>query len=392
MQLNDGIVLKPGKESIFHQRHYWLFSGAISTYPKGYKDGALYPIFSSTNELLGHGYFNRKTALCGRIVSFGEDDPYQTLSQNLRSALDLRKAFFDEKKNNAFRLINGEGDRISGLIVDLYGPYLVLQVGTLGIEKLKGWIVDQLMALLPIKGIYEKSTSPSRKEEGLVRQEGILWGEIPDEITVREDDLSFIVSPKIGQKTGFFLDHREMRRWVGQLAKDKRVLNCFSYTGGFTIHALKGGATRVDSVDISEEALRLLQANTLLNGFSTTHNHTIQQDVFDFLREHPLDYELVILDPPAFAKKSSEVDKATVGYRDINKVAMEKMPSKSLLVTSSCSYHVDETLFQKILFQAGRAANRQVRIIGKHRLSPDHPINLFHPQADYLKSFVLYLE
>ncbi len=386
----NGVMLKSGKESIFHLRHHWIFSGAVASYPKGYQDGSLIPVFSSNNQLLGYGYFNRKSGLCGRIISFGED-PYLQLERSLLQAIEMRKRFFNDEETDAYRLVNGEGDSLPGLIIDKYGPYLVLQIGTLGMEKLKSRIIDLLTRLLPIKGIYEKSTAPSRKEEGLENNEEILWGDLPDEVIIKEDTLSFELSVKTGQKTGFFLDQREMRRWIGKLACGKRLLNCFSYSGGFTLHALKQGALKVDSVDISAEALALSRRNIALNGFSTEAQGFFQMDVFKFLRENPLDYEIVILDPPAFAKKKRDIESACRGYRDINSIAFKKMLPGSLLLTCSCSYHIDEALFQKLLFQSAHDANRQIRIVSKHRLSADHPINLFHPETDYLKSFLLYL-
>ncbi|MBS0655614.1 MAG: class I SAM-dependent rRNA methyltransferase, partial [Verrucomicrobia bacterium] len=194
-------------------------------------------------------------------------------------------------------------------------------------------------------------------------------------------------------KTGFFLDHREMRQWVRQLAKGKRVLNAFSYTGGFTVYALAGGATRVDSVDISKEAVAKACAHVTLNGFDAESQGFVCEDLFVFLREQAtLPYDLVILDPPAFAKRQKDVVQACRGYKDINRLAMQKMPPHSLLLTCSCSHFVDEELFQKVLFQAALEAGRQVRIIGRHRLAVDHPINIFHPESNYLKSFLLFIE
>lgn len=377
----SGVILKKGKESILRSKNHWIFSGAIESYPKNYSDGDVTPILSHDGKLLGYGYFNRKSSLAGRVVSFGEK-----LESIWQKALKLREQFFNER-TTAFRLINGEGDAIPGLIVDRYGDYFVVQFGTLGMEKMKAWVIEQLLLLNP-KGIYEKSTAPSRKEEGLEKQEGLLWGEMPDVVEVLEEGLRFEVDIRKGQKTGFFLDQREMRNWVRANAKARRVLNCFSYSGGFSVHAMAGSAREVTSVDISEEAVALCDRNLGLNGFE---GNSIAADVFEYLRKSELNYDLVILDPPAFAKKKGEVDGACRGYKEINRVAMQKMPKGSILLTCSCSYHVDEELFQKVLFQAASDAGKDVRIIGKHRLSVDHPINIFHPQADYLKSFILYI-
>jgi len=183
-----------------------------------------------------------------------------------------------------------------------------------------------------------------------------------------------------------------MRQWVRTMASGKRVLNAFSYTGGFTVYALAGGATKVDSVDISEEAIKQAEQNVALNGFSSDSNGFYCADVFQYLRENDLPYDLVILDPPAFAKKKKDIVPACRGYKDINRLTIQKMPPQSWLLTSSCSHYVDEVLFQKVVFQAACEAKRQVRIVGRHRLAPDHPINLFHPEGDYLKSLMLFIE
>ena len=279
-----------------------LFRGRKS-YPKNYRDGDVTPILSSSGKVLGYGYFNRKSALCGRVVSFGEGEPFAAIAETLKNSIRLREEFFDQQ-TTAYRLVNGEGDGIPGLIVDRYGDYLVVQMGTLGIERMKKWLLEQLQLLQP-KGIYEKSTAPARKEEGLEKREAVLWGEIPDEVRIQEEGLSFLVSIKEGQKTGFFLDQREMRKWVRDHAKNKRVLNCFSYSGGFSVHAMAGGAAQVDSVRISDEAIALCKKNLSLNQFNA-NSHVA--DVFEFLRTEDLNYDLVILDPPAFAKKKGEVE------------------------------------------------------------------------------------
>ena len=216
----------------------------------------------------------------------------------------------------------------------------------------------------------------------------MLKGHIEERILILENGLKFYVDPLKGQKTGFFLDQREMRAYVRTLKKE-RVLNCFAYTGGFSVYALAGGATHVDSVDISKESLVLAKENCALNGFSSVP--VFEEDVFDFLRKRELDYDLVILDPPAFAKKAKDVIMGCRGYKEINRLAMQKMPPGSLLITCSCSYFVDEKLFQQVVFQAASEAKRPVRILEKHRHAPDHPLNLFHPEGNYLKSLTLSL-
>jgi 23S rRNA (cytosine1962-C5)-methyltransferase len=260
-------------------------------------------------------------------------------------------------------------------------------------QVLRPLVVQWLVEKLQPEGIYEKSLLPSRKEEGLVDEEGVLYGKEPSKsIQILENDLHFSVSILQGQKTGFFLDHREMRQMVRHLASGKRVLNCFSYTGGFSVYAAAGKAKSVDSVDISASAMEMAAQNMTLNGFKDDRYRFFTADVFQFLREKPLDYDLVILDPPAFAKRQKDIVPACRGYKDINRIAMQKMPQGSLLLTSSCSYHIDEALFQTVVFQAAVEARRTVRIIGRHHIAADHPINICHPESDYLKTLLLYIE
>lgn len=388
---HTGVVLKPGKDKAIRQRHHWIFSGAIQTLPT-FEDGDFLPVYSAEGQLLGSGYFNRHSGIIGRMISFNETPPLKALEQRLEAALKFRQHWFDFQQTNAYRLVNGEGDGIPGLILDVYDRVIVLQSATKGIDRLKPWIVDWLNRHLKPKTIYEKSLLPTRREEGLGDVQGYLSGIEQQEISFKENDLIFTASLLKSQKTGFFLDHREMRQWVRHLAKEKRVLNAFSYTGGFSVYALAGGAKMVDSVDVSEEAIEAAKRHIDLNGGNSQKLGFFCEDVFAFLRERELPYDLVILDPPAFAKRQKDVIQACRGYKDINRLAMQKMPPQSLLLTSSCSHHVDEALFQKVIFQASLEAHRQVRIVGSHRLAADHPINIYHPESAYLKSFLLYLD
>lgn len=387
-----GVILKKGKEAIFYQRHHWIFSGAIESYPQQYEDGEIVPVYSFMQTILGFAYFNRKSGLAGRIISFGPNDPYEEMQHSLEEAVALRKSFFDASMTNAFRLVNGEGDCLPGLVVDCYGPYLVLQCGTLGADRLKRWVVSKLRELIPFEGVYEKSTAPSRREEGLIPLEDTLWGAVSDEVIIQENGHFFQIEIKKGQKTGFFLDQREMRNWISSIAHGKNLLNLFSYSGGFTIYALKGGAKRVDSVDISKDAMDLCRKNVIHNGFDPQKLGFYSEDAFAFLRTRPLEYDIVILDPPAFAKKKADIPNACKGYKEINKQALQKMPSKSILLTCSCSYHIDHELFNRIILQAAKDVKRKVKLIGKHRMAVDHPVNLYHQESDYLKTVTLFLD
>lgn len=391
MTKREGAILKPGREKALLQRHHWIFSGAIQSLPS-FENGDFLPVYSANGQLLGSGYFNRQSSIVGRMIAFDQTPPLKALEQRLMDALILRQNWFDLEQTNAYRLVNAEGDGIPGLIVDVYDKVIVLQSSTLGMDRLKSWIVDWLISHLKPQTIYEKSLLPSRNEEGLSPAQGYLSGKEQDNIIFKENHLLFKTSLAKSQKTGFFLDHREMRQWIRHLAKDKHVLNAFSYTGGFSVYALAGGAKSVDSIDISEEAIELAKQNVALNGQDPQNQKFFCEDVFFWLRQNELPYELVILDPPAFAKKQKDVIPACRGYKDINRLAMQKMPPRSLLLTCSCSHYVDENLFQKVLFQAALEANREVCVIGRHRLAPDHPINLYHPESNYLKSFLLFLK
>ncbi len=403
-EMKKQVTLKPGKDKAIRHRHHWIFSGAIHSLPS-FEDGDLLPVHSAQGDFLGSAYFNRKSSICGRMVCFDQTLPLVAIQDNIDKALAMRARFFSDAladgqvqpaHTNAFRLINGEGDGLPGLVVDKYRDLLVIQIGTLGMDKLRDFLVSYLRKKLNPQCIYEKSALPTRKEEGLLDRQGIVWaaspGESLEEVSILENGLKFMVSPVSGQKTGFFLDHREMRQLVRGLCKGRRVLNCFAYTGGFSVYALAGGAAQVTSVDISEHAVRLAQRNVLLNGFDPASHVCQAADVFQFLRENPLDYEVVILDPPAFAKRQKDVIAACRGYKDINRLALQKMPAKSLLLSSSCSYYVNEELFQKVVFQAAVEAGRNVRIIGRHHMAVDHPVNICHPEGDYLKSLLLYVD
>lgn len=386
------VILKPGKDKPIRNRHHWIFSGAIAKLPE-FTNGECLVVCSSSGEKLGWGYFNRQTTISGRMLSFGETPPEEALYQHLDKALAMRRSLFNHQKTNAYRLVNGEGDLIPGLIIDCYGDHVVIQISTLGMQHFRSLIVDWLVKRLSPLSIYEKSLLPSRKEEGLHDHQGPLFGPIPaSAVEIVENGLRFFVSILHGQKTGFFLDHREMREQVRSLAFGKRLLNCFAYTGGFSIYAAAGGAHLVDSVDISASAMQMAERNIALNGLASKSHHFYAADVFEFLREKSLDYDLVILDPPAFAKRQKDVISACRGYKDINRLAMEKMPKGSILLTSSCSYHVDETLFQTVIFQAAMEAKRIVKIIGRHQMAVDHPVNICHPESDYLKSLLVYLD
>lgn len=385
------IILKNGRDKSLRQRHPWIFSGAVAELPTC-EPGALLSVHTAQGDKLGEGYFNPRCSLLGRMLSFGTQTALDGVRDNLDRAISLRRAFFAEKPGVAYRVIHGEGDGIPGLVVDRYDDLLIMQVGTAGIDKLKSELVRLLLERLPCRTVYERSRLPTRKEEGLGPIEQLLAGPEKPEVEIREGNARFIVSLLDAQKTGFFLDQRDMRLLVHALSHGKRVLNCFSYTGGFSVHAALGGASQVDSVDISDKAIALARRNCQLNGLSDSVTPCLTRDAFTFLRESPLQYDLVILDPPAFAKKKNDLIPACRGYKEINRLAIQKMPKDSLLLTCSCSHHVDEKLFQTVLFQAALDAGRNVRLISGHRQALDHPQSIYHPEGRYLKSALLWID
>lgn len=387
---SPSVILKKGREKSLLQRHPWIFSGAIEQIPST-SPGDILPVYSYEGHFLGSGYFNPKCSIIGRMLTFDETPPLKALENALQRALDMRNHLIDRRVTTGFRIVNGEGDGLPGLVLDYYDDVAVLQIATAGMEKLKPAVIEWVKKSLPVQFIYEKSELPSRKEEGLSPKEGVLVGTFADEVLFKENGLTFALKLKNSQKTGFFLDQREMRQLVKELAKGKRVLNTFSYTGGFSVYASSGGAICVDSVDISKEAIECAKRNMQLNGADFEKAGFFSEDVFDFLRKNELSYDMVILDPPAFAKKKKDIIPACRGYKDINRVAMQKMPKNSLLLTCSCSHYVDRELFRQVLFQAALEAKRDVRIVAEHRLAADHPINIYHKESDYLKSFLLYV-
>ncbi len=390
--MSKEVVLKPGKEKSLLKRHPWIFSGAIASLPL-VENGEVFSVFSSTGEFLAKGYFHGQNSISGRVLTFSDQPVEEALHDAIDRALALRKACLSGQETDCFRLINAEGDGIPGLVVDQYDRILVLQINTCGIERLKNKIIEMLVHKCSPEAIYEKSFSSARRQEGLADFQGWVYSKHSSDLVVREHGALFQISLEKGQKTGFFLDQREMRKKIGELSQGKRVLNCFSYSGGFSIYALRAGAAHVTSVDSSPEALDLAQKNTVLNQINPYTHEIVEADVFDFLRETSDRYDLIILDPPAFAKKKGDQIPACAGYKEINRLAFEllkRCPSHfPLLLTCSCSHFIDEGLFQNVVFQAAIDAGSDAQILSKHIQAPDHPISLAHPEGQYLKSLLI---
>jgi 23S rRNA (cytosine1962-C5)-methyltransferase len=380
------LSLKKGKEKPILQRHHWIYSGAIQKLSE-HQPGDFAEVYSSEKKRLGLAMLNKGHSIAGHMIAYGEETLEESLRKRFAEAAALRKSWFDPSRTNALRLINAEGDGIPGLIVDSYDRVLVVQISHPALERIKELLVSLLIDTFSPRSIYEKSTSFLRKKEGMGESRAHLYGEKIAEIEVLENGLRFSVDLIEGQKTGLFLDQREMRSHVREIASNRRVLNCFAYTGGFSIAALAGGAAHADSVEISAKCEARLEKNLRLNDLS--RHRFVQADVFDFLKTADWDYDLVILDPPAFVKKRDDVPRAFRAYKEMNAHVLSKMKPNALLLTCSCSYHIEESLFQNILFRAAAEANRSVRILGRHRQALDHPVSIFHPESAYLKSFLL---
>lgn len=308
--------------------------------------------------------------------------------RKIRNAIRLRDRFVPNE-TDCYRLIHSEGDELPGLIVDRYGEFLVAQFLTAGMEQWREMLTQILMAETLTRGIFEKGDSDAREWEGLPERIGKIAGEEPpDFIEVTEHGHTFVVDIHQGQKTGFFLDQRENRKLVGSVSPGKRVLNCFSYTGGFSIYAAAGGALETVSVDSSQPALNTARLNFEKNGYSETQNKLVCTDVFQYLRDTRQEFDLIVLDPPAFCKNKGQINQASRGYKDINMYALKHLAPGGLLYTASCSSYIDADLFQKIVFAAAKDTRRSLKIVQKTSHSFDHPINIYHPEGDYLKGLL----
>ncbi len=388
------VVLKPGREkSLLTNRHPWIFSGAVEQFPS-MEHGEVVAVVSHEGKFLAQAYFHTTNSLAGRVLSFDSGMSLgQIIESSLQKAYALRQRFIDFSQTDCYRLVNAEADGLPGLIVDCYKDVFVIQVNTCGMERLKSLLVEKLISLFHPRCIYEKSNSSARVQEGLPLFEGYLYGEKVEEVQVKENSIFFSISLQESQKTGFFLDQREMRSFIGRHAKGQRVLNCFAYTGGFSLYALCGGASFVESVDVSRSACEQSLKNTEINSIDKALHKITKADVIDYLKKQKeLDFSLIILDPPAFAKQRKDVRAASISYKNLNREVYKKAKPGTLLLTSSCSYFMDRDLFEQILFQAASEEKREVKILSRHLSAFDHPRSLYHPEGDYLKSLLLYID
>jgi 23S rRNA (cytosine1962-C5)-methyltransferase len=400
------VFLKKGREEAPSRGHPWVFSGAIERVEGEIEVGGLADLFTHAKEFLGRGYYNPRSQIAVRLLTRQPVAINKAFFRGrMQAAFALRKAILSSE-TTACRLIHAEGDLLPGLICDKYGDYLVLQINTAGMERFRDEIVSLLKDLLPPSVTYDRSDAATRAQEGLPDSTGPIAGAeaeggplasdplfreaaFPDLVEIRENNMRFLVDVKQGQKTGFYLDQRDNRALIRGLAQGKRVLNCFSYTGGFSIAASLGGAASATSVEASTEALALCKENLILNNISLDSQRLIKADIFDFLRDDQEEYDLIILDPPAFAKRKGQVKGAIRGYKDINLYAMKRAKKRGMILTCSCSQHVDATLFQKILSYAAADTSRHLQVLGHWGAPQDHPVALHHPEGAYLKAFLL---
>jgi len=387
------IRLKPGKDALRAGRHPWIFSGALAGRGERPKAGEIVTVCTSSNEPFAVGFYNPNTDIAFRVLSW---DPDSVINQNffkqrLSAAIRHRSLLFPD--TSAFRLVNAEGDSLPGLVVDQYGSILVVSIETAGMEACREWIFDILAEELKPEAIYERSSGRSRSREGLESRTGWLGGKAgPDQLEILENGLHFKVDLLRGQKTGFYLDQRDNRQLISSFCAGKSVLNCFSYSGAFSVYTAKGGAARVVSVDSSSEANAMASVNLGLNGFEGDLFPVLEADLFDFLRNPGEKYDIVILDPPAFAKSVKDVERAAKGYQEINRLAMRHLKEGGLLATFSCSNPVTPELFEKMLRRSARDAKKEVQILKTLGPGMDHPLSVFHPEGRYLKGLLLRIQ
>lgn len=390
------LTIKQGKEKALRNRHPWIYSGSVENVSEQIDEGQIVKIKRNDNTLVGFGFFEAGRQMICRVFEY-TDQEIDVFSQDywdnkLKKAWHLRQNFILRSYTNAYRLVNAEGDFLPGLIVDIYGEVAVIQFMTAGITRLSSVIVQSINNL-GFKQIFYKSKEGIKNTELLSLKHGWLSENRDDtELEILENHIRFKINIETGLKTGFFLDQRDSRALVGYYAKDKKVLNNFSYSGGFSMYALNAGAQLVHSVDSSQKALDLCQENLEINDFDTNKHECICTDVFDYLKNMREDYDLIILDPPAFAKSSKAVSNAARGYKEINLLALKNIKSGGMLFTFSCSQKIDKDLFRKIVFGAAADAHRNVKVVHQITQPADHPINIYNPETEYLKGLVLYVE
>ena len=388
------VILRRGKEESLKRFHPWVFSGAIERMDD-VEEGDLVSVYSHEGEHIGNGHY-QIGSIAVRILAFDDSDiDAAFFEQRLLAAYKMRQALgLIREDNNAFRLVHGEGDFLPGLVIDIYGHTAVMQAHSPGMHFARNLIADALTRLPDglVKNVYYKSETTLPYKAHLDPQNAYIVGEYDQDVAM-ENGLQFHVDWLKGQKTGFFVDQRENRSLLEHYAQGRRVLNMFCYTGGFSFYALRGRAQLVHSVDSSAKAISLTDANVALNFPECDRHESFAVDAFKYLAEMEKDaYDLIILDPPAFAKHKTALKNALIGYRKLNVKAFEKIASGGILFTFSCSQAVNKEQFRLAVFSAAAIARRKVRILHQLTQPADHPINIYHPEGEYLKGLVLYVE
>ena len=390
------VYLKPGKEESLKRFHPWVFSGAIARIDGQPEEGEIVDIYTSQNEFIAKGHF-QIGSIAVRVLSFRQDETINIdfWKRKLAIALDMRRSIgiADRKDNNTYRLVHGEGDNLPGLVIDIYDQTAVMQAHSAGMHLDRMAIADALSEVMDdrINNIYYKSETTLPFKADLYPGNGFLRGGGTDNIAT-EYGLKFHIDWLKGQKTGFFVDQRENRALLERYAKGRSVLNMFCYTGGFSVYAMRGGAKMVHSVDSSAKAIDLTNQNIALNFPDDTRHTAYAEDAFKYLDHMSSCYDLIILDPPAFAKHRDALRNALQGYRRLNAKAFEKIQPGGILFTFSCSQAVNKDQFRTAVFTAAAQSGRNVRILHQLTQPADHPVNIYHPEGEYLKGLVLYVE
>src|SRR2546421_1459109 len=384
--------LKPHREESLRGGHLWIFSGALQQPPHWIEPGGLVDVKSATGQFVARGYYNPRTDIAIRILTHDPGEPIDSafLRQRIRSAVALRQ-IFDPDQTNIYRLIHSEGDGLPGLVVDRFADILVAQIHTAGMERLWPLLLDALMEETGVRGLLLRNDSQSRRREGLeIEEPAAAAGEVPAQGAVRENRVQFVVDPWQGQKTGFFIDQRDKREALRKYARDKRILNCFSYTGGFSVYAaLASNKTPVTSVDISAPAIDAARQHFILNGLDPNPHQFLIADVFDYLEQAHRDeeqFDVVVLDPPAFAKTESARGNALKAYRRLNTLGMQVLRPGGILITCSCSGFIGMDDLLGAVSQAAQRLQRPVQLLETYTHGVDHPIHLAMPETSYLKA------
>lgn len=385
----QSIYLKKGREVPVLRGHPWIFSGAVEIDDQQ-ADVGVADVFDYRKNWLARGLYNSKSQIRVRVLTWRKEPiDRDFFFRRLAQASSARQNCLS-RTTNAYRLVNGEGDFLPGLVVDRYGDFLVCQFFTAGMDSFKNDIIAALSSVAPVKGVFERSDGRVREEEGLAPSIGMLAGEAPpDLITIEENGFKFLVDVRRGQKTGFFLDQRDNRNLLSAFTAGQTMLDCFSYSGAFSVYALGGGAKEVISFDTSRPALELAEQNLALNGVATSSAQVVKADAFAYLKESERAFDIIVLDPPSLAHKRSDVEAATGGYKFLNLHALRHVRPGGLLLTFSCSQHLSIDLFQKVVFGAAVDAPRKVSVVKRLGQSIDHPVSLHHPEGEYLKGLVL---